>query len=238
MTTRHENRAGISKQFFTLIELLVVIAIIAILASMLLPALGKARGKARMLHCTNTLKQLGLGYMLYLEAYNEALPSHRLCVGTYWIKGIAAVSGVKRTHTVYRCPSTSQNAKEAENDATRRKNDTFSDYAMNRMGGSNSTVKAQSLHKDLEVSVRNDPTLKQYYLVDINRPSVCMLAGDNGSATGSAATYSNYFAWYRHDGIRANFLFADCHVESIAAAAVQGLEASKIPSLFWTGWKK
>ena len=65
---------GCSRRGFTLIELLVVIAIIGILASMLLPALGKAKSKAHGSICINQLKQLELAITLYNGDWNEYFP--------------------------------------------------------------------------------------------------------------------------------------------------------------------
>ncbi len=96
---------------FTLIELLVVIAIIAILASLLLPVLSRAKLRARTTHCSSNLRQIGLGLAMYANDNNGFYPESGGTIAwdqidsvthcASWMQQI--VSGVPNTN-VYHCP--------------------------------------------------------------------------------------------------------------------------------------
>jgi prepilin-type N-terminal cleavage/methylation domain-containing protein/prepilin-type processing-associated H-X9-DG protein len=79
-----------ARQGFTLVELLVVVAIIAILASLLLPAVARARGSGHQIFCENNLRQVGLAWMVYAQDNNDRL--------AYNLGGTEIKRLVKREH--------------------------------------------------------------------------------------------------------------------------------------------
>jgi len=209
---------------FTLIELLVVIAIIAILASMLLPALNKARGYAKQISCTNKLKQLGLGTGQYMSDYkffpawlgvvNGSFP------GNLWDYQLAPYVGYKFTDNgtaIFDCPSAAATIATAPNYVSNRNR--WRGYWVNGYIYANQSNYGMTMVDKIKIPSKYGWITEMGAVGD---SSIEYYTNFNWSGSPSDNTYSitsgptsntsKYMGW-RH-GDKVNVLFVDGHVDA------------------------
>lgn len=224
------------RRTFTLIELLVVIAIIAILASMLLPALNGARERSRAAYCMGNLKQIGTGLVMYTGANDDVVPSQRSWSGTYWVYDFVAGNYVNLK--VFRCPTSGQNQINHPNWGTAvaavwtgtaklescRDAVQHSSYGINRNTFGDYGNAASAMGKKL-TSIRNaSRVIFATESRDVGNDAVWYYVVQEYQANSGAC------AWPWHSGTSCNTLWVDGHVS--AAIGIGSSDVASAQSLY------
>ena len=245
LTTHHSSSERKATKRFTLIELLVVIAIIAILASMLLPALNKVRGEAKFTQCKNNMKTLGTAAILYSDTYQDfALPykigNYSYKVGDVDLKNAFHMRILGAVNLVYPINPFSNPAKTymcpvvplVKNDGTDRYHWATNKYLITLE--STAEVRWSALPKVRSIK---KPSNAFYFIETCNKDTKTYSNawGFTRHGPGMEAQASRVDI-YRHNG-KFNVLFFDGHLEPRTYTTIPFVTtgAQQAASTFWTG---